>query len=109
MQYSVDQKGTKKVIRHWADGTAYEQTSQSEVAFNGKCRVNVDADDFFGGDESRCYRGPVLENPTWRRLFSEAKKSQSKTRDYHHDFFEGVYGGSVDSNGVAILHLLLGS
>jgi hypothetical protein len=92
MQYSVDQKGTK-----------------SEIAFKGKCRVVVGADDFFGGEESRCYRGPVLENPTWRRLFGEAKKSQAKTRDSHHDFFEGVYVGRVDSNGVTVLHLLLGS
>jgi hypothetical protein len=109
MQYSVDQQGTKKVIRHWADGEAYEQTNQSEVAFEGKCRVVTSADDFFGGEDSRKYRGPVIESPTWRRLFGEAKRSQAKTLDYHHDFFEGAIVATVDAKGVKVLHLLLGS
>jgi hypothetical protein len=109
MQYSVNQKGTKKVIRHWSDGEPYEQTSQSEVAFVGKCRVVASADDFFGGEDSRKYRGPVIENPTWKKLFGEAKRSQAKTRDYHHSFFEGFYVAGIDAKGVTVLHLILGS
>lgn len=109
MRYSVCKTGTKKVTKYWPDGDTYEETSQAEVAFEGKCRVVALADDFFGGDDSRKYRGPVIENPTWRKLFGEAKRSQKVTRDYHHDFFEGAVVAKVDANGVKVIRLLLGS
>lgn len=108
MQYSVKKSGTPKVIRKWDDGETYEQTKQTAVAFTGRCRVVAEADDFFGGEESRKYIGRIIENPTWRQLFGEAKRSQAKTRDYHHDFLEGAVVAKVE-NGVKVLHLLLGS
>lgn len=109
MKYSVDKKGTPKVTKHWSDGESYTLTKQTAVAFEGRCRVVVSADDFFGGDGSRKYVGRVLENPTWRQLFGEAKRSQKKTLDYHHDFFEGFYVTGNDAKGVTIITLSLGS
>lgn len=109
MEYSVNQPGTPKVIKHWDDGESYELTKQTAVAFEGPCRVVAAADDFFGGSDSKSYRGRVLVNPTWRQLYGEAKRSQRKTRDFHHSFFEGAYVSKVDENGVKVLYLLLGS
>ena len=80
----------------------------SLVAFNGACRVEAQADQFFGGSESRPYVGDVIESPTWRRLYHEAQAQQLATRDVHHEFFEGARIVRV-VDGIRVIELLLGS
>ncbi len=85
---------------------------RSDVAFKGKCIVVADADTFFGDDDSRDYVSRVMENPTWAKLFACAKAQQSKTRDMHHAFFEGIYHNGVvvkNNETVSVLRLILGS
>lgn len=79
------------------------------VAFEGKYRAYVPADDYFGGEDSHAYVSDVLTNPTWGRLYNCAKRSMKCTKDAHHVFFEGVYKGETSPDGVTTLHLALGS
>ena len=84
--------------------------SRTKIAFKGKCRAVVRANEFFGGTDSREYISDVLENPTWGELFECAKASQALTLDTHHVFFEDVYQqDTVDMDGNALLSLGLGS
>lgn len=64
---------------------------QTVVAFEGLCQVREEADNFFGGEDSKPFKSKIMLNPTWRQLFNVAKQQQQVTRDWHHDFFEGYY------------------
>lgn len=57
---------------------------------NGPVRFVASADTFWGGSDARDFRSEVIENPTYKQLLGAAQRSQSKTRDYHHSFIEGV-------------------
>jgi hypothetical protein len=84
--------------------------SQSEVAIEGRVRVVAPADGFFGN--GRSYRGPVLENPTWRAIRGQAGKAAKRTGDLHHVFLEGIHvtGTENDELGpVKIIGLVMGS
>ena len=93
------------------DGIRY--TKQNVVAFHDRVRVIGYRDEFFGGDESRAYRSPIMVNPTWKKLLGCLSSQMKKTRDYHHQFLEGarILRREVDSNGVsyAVVELSLGS
>jgi hypothetical protein len=93
------------------DGIRY--TKQNVVAFHDRVRVVGYQDGFFGGDESRAYRSPIMVNPTWKKLLGCLSSQMKKTRDYHHCFLEGarIVRREVDSDGVsyAIVELLTGS
>jgi hypothetical protein len=83
---------------------------ETKIAFKGKCRAVVRANEFFGGTDSRDYISDVLENPTWGELFECAKASQALTLDIHHVFFENAHQQeTVDMDGNALLSLSLGS
>lgn len=81
---------------------------KSAIAYEGKCRLKAEANDYFGGEDSQTYLSRVLVNPTYATLFKHAKKSQEYTKDYHHDFFEGFWV-SLMENDVAIIRLEFGS
>jgi len=82
----------------------------TKIAFKGKCRAVVRANEFFGGTDSKDYISDVLENPTWGELFECAKASQALTLDIHHVFFENAHQReTVDMDGNALLSLSLGS
>jgi hypothetical protein len=83
MIFSVGPIKGKKSVKGCA-GLNY--VSRNEIAFEGKVRVVAYACE----EGSKNYRGPVLENPTWGKLFSESKKAAKRTKDYHY-FFEGFY------------------
>lgn len=108
--FSVPPKaGCREVIvRDDRGREMYKNVSQSEVAFTGKCRVVASKDSFFGGDRSKPYHGPVLTNPTWRRIKGEAQKAMRRTLDCHHVFLEGVYVKELDGD-VTVLTLSMGS
>ena len=87
---------------------------QKAQAYRGKCRVQVEADDYFGGQDSQPYLSRVLINPTWGTLFRCAKRAQKFTKDYHHDFFENFWVYTVEpcpktGEDIAIIRLSLGS
>lgn len=88
-------------------------TKQNVVAFQGRVRVEADADDFFGGPESKPYKSHIMTNPTWGSLFRCFKAQIKTTRDYHHVFLEGarLVRREVDKNGVSygVVELLTGS
>ena len=108
MKYSVLQHGAPAVVTNVGDGWEHRETKRSVVAFHGPCRVEAPREDFFACDESEPYVGPVIESPTWGRLFREAKAQQKKTRDWHHDFFEGARVVKT-VGGVKVIELFLGS
>jgi hypothetical protein len=108
IQFSVNKPGTPKVMKEWCGGDTYELTSQRALAFSGPCRVEVSADDFFGGPGSKPYVGRVIVNPTWRKIAGEAIKAQRRTLDRHHSFLEDAYVARMDGD-VKVIHLVLGS
>jgi hypothetical protein len=101
--YSVDKPGTPKVSKG-----DLEYTSQKHVAFQGLCRVEAAAEEFFGGSRSKPYVGRVLESPTWGKLLAEARKVQRATRDEHHVFLEGASVRHVEGS-VQVIELFFGS
>ena len=78
------------------------------TAVVGLTRVEADADEFFGGKESRPYRSKVMASPTWGDLMKCAGAQKRKTRDEHHVFVEGVEFLRKDGN-VTVIRLALGS
>lgn len=108
MKYSVNINGIPCVQKVVRNGYVYRETNRSIVAFHGACRVEAPRDEFFGGDESEPYVGEIIESPTWGQLFTEAQRQQQKTRDRHHDFFEGARVVRLDG-GVKVIELFVGS
>ena len=78
------------------------------VAVVGAVRVEAEADEFFGGPESRPYRSRVMASPTWGDLMKCAKQQAKKTLDEHHVFVEGIEFLRKDDN-VTVIRLCLGS
>lgn len=79
----------------------------------GPCIVEAAADEFWGGEESKSYRSRIIHYPTWGQLFRIAVRQQKRTRDMHHDFFEGARIvrriTQPDGTEVKVLELVLGS
>lgn len=86
---------------------------RSAIAYKGKCRVHVEASQYFGGEDSQSYLSRVIKNPTWGTLYKHAKKSMDVTKDTHHIFFEDFWLYTVEPDPkhgeVGILRLSLGS
>lgn len=78
------------------------------VAVVGAVRVEADADEFFGGPDSKPYRSRVMASPTWGDLMRCAKQQAKKTLDEHHVFVEGIEFLRKDGN-VTVIRLSLGS
>lgn len=78
------------------------------VAVVGAVRVEADADEFFGGHDSKPYRSRVMASPTWGDLMRCAKQQAKKTLDEHHVFVEGIEFLRKDG-GVTVIRLVLGS
>lgn len=107
MHYSVGTSNPEMGV--WDPKIETYWMKQTLTAFFGRCIVVADADTYWH-EKSQDYRSPVLESPTWRKLYGIAKKQQLKTRDFHHIFFEGFYDtGKDDETGARILRLSLGS
>lgn len=84
------------------------RVKKNVIAYKGKARVQVEADDYFGGSDSQPYLSRVLTNPTYGTLFNHAKKAQQMTKDFHHVFFEGIWVYTMEDD-VAIIRPCLGS
>lgn len=82
--------------------------SLGAVAVVGAVRVEADADEFFGGPDSKPYRSRVMPSPTWGDLMKCAKQQAKKTLDEHHVFVEGIEFLRKDGN-VTVIRLCLGS
>jgi len=98
--------GKRSVTNHYG----LETMSQSERALTGLVRVVAQADDFYG--DGKDYRGPLLENPTWRAIKGQAEKAVARTRDFHHQFLEHfrvVRIEETDKGLVQIVQLVMGS
>jgi hypothetical protein len=92
------------------DGIRY--IKRTAVAFNGPCMVTAEADDWFGGEDSRPYRSRLMQSPTWADLTRVAASQQKATRDLHHAFLEGAYPvgtETIKGQTVTVLRLLMGS
>jgi hypothetical protein len=83
-------------------------SGMAAIAVVGLTRVEADADEFFGGKESRPYRSKVMASPTWGDLMKCAEAQARKTRDEHHVFVEGVEFLRRDGS-VTVIRLALGS
>lgn len=86
---------------------AYDHETKKPLT--GAFRVIASRDEFWGGHNSRDYRGKVLVDPTWRQLKSEARKAALATRDFHHVFLEAAHRTGRIENGVEDLTLSMGS
>lgn len=113
MIYSVGPDRTTPASQIRLDKHDIAYVKQSAVAFQGACRVEAAADDFFGGERSKSCRSRVMVDPTWRQLFGAAKTAAKHTNDRHHCFFEGASVARIDTEPdgtkVAVLRLWLGS
>lgn len=78
------------------------------VVCRGAVRIEAEADEFFGGPDSRPYRSRVMASPTWGDLMRCAKQQAKKTLDEHHVFVEGIEFVRKDGN-VTVIRLCLGS
>lgn len=84
---------------------------QSVVAFEGPCIVRLDAEELFD-EVAPAYESPVMLSPSWGRLLACARNQQRKTKDSHHDYFEGAFENGVDiKEGLEarVIELILGS
>jgi hypothetical protein len=61
-----------------------------DVAVKGNVVLIGQADEFWGGKESKDYRSPVLKNPTWLEVAIHANEMIKTTLDEHHVFLEGL-------------------
>jgi hypothetical protein len=106
--YSVPPSKGGKAVKGPCPGLLY--APKNEVAFIGKLQVVASPDEFYG-EGSKGYLGPVLENPTWGKLFAEAKKQARCTKDYSHIYFEGfrLAPGAWLKDGVYRVNLFMGS
>jgi len=107
MIFSVSPEEGQRKVKMYPELDMYN-VSQREIAHHGKCRIVQEADEFWGGGESRTYTSKVMVNPTWRKIFNEAKKAQKVTKDFHHDFLECLYEIGQEGD-VTIYRLGLGS
>lgn len=78
------------------------------IAFEGRCRIFAESCEFSGGPESCEYLSEVLDSPTWGEVFLHSLKSQAKTLDLSHSYFEG-FRKVGEADGVSVLRLCLGS
>ena len=78
------------------------------VAAIGAVRVEGDADEFFGGPDSKPYRSRIMASPTWGDLMKCAKEQARRTLDEHHVFVEGIEFVRKDES-VTVIRLCLGS
>ena len=79
-----------------------------DVALPGRVRVEAEADEFWGGAESRPYRSRTMLNPTWGRLMKCAEAQAKKTLDEQHVFLEDFEIVRIDGD-VSVIRLFLGS
>jgi len=94
IEEAVLASGQKKVYVIYS---AYESDEEDEpidnldeVAIKGKCVLFAPQETYFGGEISRSYVSPIVENPTWLQLCVLANAMIRRTRDRHHCFLEGV-------------------
>jgi hypothetical protein len=73
MCFSVGPKKDTPREQYVVDKHDISTMKRNVVAFPGKCVVIAEADEFWGGPQSKPYRSKVMENPTWGQLFSCAK------------------------------------
>jgi hypothetical protein len=78
------------------------------IAFKGKCYFIIEANKFFGGDDSESYVSDVFESPNWGQVFIESMKAQQFTLNFHHCYLEGLNVVSVYGD-VTFLSFSLGS
>lgn len=87
--------------------------SQRATAIERLVRVVASGDEFFGGEESRDFRSPIIQSPTWGQLNGVAGRQMRRTGDTHHRYLEGFYlaGTEVDKQGrtIQLLELSMGS
>jgi hypothetical protein len=74
----------------------------------GRVRVEADADEFWGGKDSKPYRSKVMTNPTWADVMNCAEEQIEKTLDRQHVFVEGIEFLRKDGD-VTVIRLSLGS
>lgn len=91
MIYSVSARDTTPPEHKVKDRHGFWSIKQSVVAFPGYCIVEQERDEFWGGEVSKTYTSELLHNPTWGDLFKCSQRAMVKTRDFHHQFFEGFY------------------
>ena len=88
---------------------------RDEIAVPGRVVVEAKSDEFWGGGRSEDFASEVLENPTWEELTKVLDEQMKVTKDYHHQFLEGIYSNcwlSYDEetgDGVKVVRLILGS
>jgi hypothetical protein len=83
-------------------------SGKAAFAVIGPTRVEADADEFWGGKESKPYRSKVMASPTWGDLMKCAEEQVRKTRDEHHVYVEGVEFLRKEGK-VTVVRLALGS
>jgi len=83
-QYQAEH-GETKVAYPSVDG------DPTDIAFEGRCIIFDQGDEFWGGDECLDYVSEVLENPTWGDLLYLFDAAIEVTKDQHHSFMEGHY------------------
>lgn len=88
----------------------FVEEERDKVVHQGKAKVVIGADDFFGGEGSKPYESPVLENPTMGDVCAHAEIAMNDyNHDFHHQFFEGCGVKKIGPDGVAIIEVYLGS
>lgn len=84
------------------------RVKRNAVAYKGKCRFQAESSDYFSQEGGKTYVSRVLTNPTYGTLFKHATKAQQVTKDFHHEFFEGVWVQNKQED-VAVILPCLGS
>jgi len=79
-----------------------------DIAFQGKCRLVIEGDGFFGNGKE--YASPVLLNPQWIQVAIYANEMIEATGNSHHVFLEGLQANGFTQDGdITILKFIMGS
>ncbi len=108
-----------KSTKHLVSYSAYESVNEvpqdnlDQVAIKGPCILAAEPNPTWGGESSKSFASPLLENPTWLELAGYANEMIRLTKDHHHVFFEGVDLDKKETNkrsdGVKVYQFVMGS
>ena len=84
-----------EMVMYYSAGPLYEGDMAAidnldDIAIKGRCQITKSSDHFWSEGNSEDFVSPMLNNPTWLEVSVLFDEAIHKTKDFHHQFLEGV-------------------